>query len=703
MGTTGRFSGAVVVALVVVGAPLPREASAVLAGLAADAYTTAGSRAKHGAAKTLQIVGPPASRTVQKTFVKFDLSTLPPGTTGSQVTRAMLTVFVDRLKVPGALDTLRVTSPWSETAVSGTSEPTLGAAVATAVPVSGKNEFVVIDVTAPVKDWLDGVAPNDGVALVANATAGLFAVLDSKESSRTSHCPTLDITLNGSDAPGATGPTGPTGAAGPAGPTGPSGATGATGSTGPTGPTGSTGSTGATGSAGPTGPTGNTGPAGATGATGSTGDTGPTGATGSTGATGQATFTVTTADFTQPGVGSDVSVSVESAAWMAVGETLFVQSGGYYTVTSITDATDVVLNNTGDTGNAAPSTPIASGAAVSAGGVEGPMGPTGATGATGAQGATGLTGATGATGNTGATGDTGPTGATGATGATGDTGPTGATGATGATGDTGPTGPTGITGLACWDLNGNGVCDITTGPDNEDINGDSQCTAADCTGATGPTGATGAPGATGATGPTGATGGTGPTGATGAAGPTGPTGATGAAGPTGPTGATGSAGPTGPTGATGSAGPTGPTGPTGAVSTVPGPTGSTGPTGATGATGATGPAGTSNVGGGLAGAIANSSFNMSLYNATTVQPMIQAGTLSSFTVHFTANVTKDTTLTVQKNGVATTVTCLVASGSNTCSDSTHTVAFAASDTILVAATYSGANSGTNPSWNATYP
>src|SRR5207253_1513399 len=108
----------------------------------------------------------------------------------------------------------------------------------------------------------------------------------------------------------------------------------------------------------------------------------------------------------------DATVSVDSTIWMAVGETLFVENGGYYTVTSITDATTVVLNNTGDTGNATPTTMIPSGSDVSAGGVEGPTGPTGDTGATGA------------------TGDSGPTGPTGPTGATGATGPAGSSVAT---------------------------------------------------------------------------------------------------------------------------------------------------------------------------------------------------------------------------------------------------------------------------------
>jgi hypothetical protein len=162
-------------------------------------------------------------------------------------------------------------------------------------------------------------------------------------------------------------------------------------------------------------------------------------------------------------------------------------------------------------------------------GSNGALGPKGATGATGSQGATGATGTTGtqgpqgvqgpqgATGSTGATGATGSTGAQGPQSATGATGPQGATGATGAQGAQGPQGATGpqgspgANGLSCWDLNGNGVCDLAT----EDEDGNGVCDAADCQGATGATGPQGAAGTTGPQGATGATGATGPQGPSG--------------------------------------------------------------------------------------------------------------------------------------------------------------------------------------------
>jgi hypothetical protein len=126
-------------------------------------------------------------------------------------------------------------------------------------------------------------------------------------------------------------------------------------------------------------------------------------------------------------------------------------------------------------------------------------------------------------------------------------------------------------------------------------------------------------------------------------------------------------------------------------------------TGVTGTTGATAPAATGIVGGGIGGPIGLGGFNMSLYAQTAPTLMIQAGRLSHFTAHFTANASTSTVLVVLKNGLPTTISCTVAKNTNSCSDATHAVAFAATDTVLVHAGYLGFNSATNPSWNASYP
>lgn len=94
---------------------------------------------------------------------------------------------------------------------------------------------------------------------------------------------------------------------------------------------------------------------------------------------------------------------------------------------------------------------------------------------------------TGLQGPPGPMGPQGDTGATGTAGPQGPQGPQGLQGAQGLQGLTGPQGPTGpqgepgtpgAAGLHCWDLNGNGTCDLAT----EDISQNGTCDALDCKG-----------------------------------------------------------------------------------------------------------------------------------------------------------------------------------------------------------------------------
>ena len=79
-------------------------------------------------------------------------------------------------------------------------------AVASAIPITtaDKHQYILIDVTAAVVDWLNST-PNDGLAIVPDGAVS-FA-LNSKETTTTSHPAELDIVL--------TGPQGPQGPPGP--------------------------------------------------------------------------------------------------------------------------------------------------------------------------------------------------------------------------------------------------------------------------------------------------------------------------------------------------------------------------------------------------------------------------------------------------------------------------------------------------------
>jgi hypothetical protein len=104
------------------------------------------------------------------------------------------------------------------------------------------------------------------------------------------------------------------------------------------------------------------------------GPTGATGSAGSDGTDGLDSFTTTSAQFTQPASGSNVAITVAESGWMSVGQVIFIQSAGYFTVVSKASSTAVTIQNLGYTGNAAATTVIASGSQVSPGGLRGAAG-----------------------------------------------------------------------------------------------------------------------------------------------------------------------------------------------------------------------------------------------------------------------------------------------------------------------------------------
>jgi hypothetical protein len=175
-----------------------------------------GSLIVAGATATVGTLHPGAT----KTYINFQLnSSLPPTTAAANVSKATLKLFLSPGTNPsGAIDIYPVTSPWTE-ATLATSPPTLSStAFATGVVVGKTDQFLVVDVTQLVQQWLQGSAngglDSDGIALLAD-TGTTYAVFDSKESIFTSHEPRLEIVLVNSGAQG------PQGAPGPPGPPGP--------------------------------------------------------------------------------------------------------------------------------------------------------------------------------------------------------------------------------------------------------------------------------------------------------------------------------------------------------------------------------------------------------------------------------------------------------------------------------------------------
>jgi hypothetical protein len=342
------------------------------------------------------------------TLIQFDLSSLPAGTTASQIGVASLKLYVNRINTSGLVSIQAANGSWSESTVTYATMPSPGVLVASFTPAAAQ-QFVVIDITSLVQSWLNGTA-NNGIALTSS---GGDVVFDSKENDETGHAAHLDITVVSQ------GPAGIPGAVGAQGPAGPTGATGSNGATGPAGPTGATGATGANGLVNFLGPYnggstynvgdsvsytdgtvpsssyisiagGNNGnlptvggnnafwdlvaQAGSTGATGATGATGPQGVPGATGATGATGAAGATGATGPQGAASTVAGPPGTAATISVGATTTGSPGTQASVTNSGTSSAAVFKFTIPAG--------ATGATGSAG-AEGPAGPAGPTGPTG--------------------------------------------------------------------------------------------------------------------------------------------------------------------------------------------------------------------------------------------------------------------------------------------------------------------------------
>ena len=76
-----------------------------------------------------------------------------------------------------------------------------------------------------------------------------------------------------------------------------------------------------------------------------------------------ATTTLSTA-FTQPAVSATVPITVASTVGFIANQTITIAAGGTYTISSITDATHMVVTNSGTAGNAAPAVSVPTGGTV---------------------------------------------------------------------------------------------------------------------------------------------------------------------------------------------------------------------------------------------------------------------------------------------------------------------------------------------------
>jgi len=180
-----------------------------------DSYVTGASASTNFGTSTSLVVQAGASPSYS--YIRFDLSRIPTGNapgavTSSMVQKATLRLFITGVTANGAFDVLQVggsssSQNWTESAITYTSQSsyTTVRALATGVPVSyptpsSKNQYVIVDITQAVKDWLDCLNTgsctnkyNNGLILKPSSGSSVSVSFSSKEDTTSSHDPELNI------------------------------------------------------------------------------------------------------------------------------------------------------------------------------------------------------------------------------------------------------------------------------------------------------------------------------------------------------------------------------------------------------------------------------------------------------------------------------------------------------------------------------
>jgi hypothetical protein len=136
-----------------------------------------------------------ASATV---FLKFNLSGVP---AESKVSQARLKLFVNP-NSPGnpnqggqyQIDVRDIGNTWSEQNASPQTNGTL--LTTESISLSSYSNFITIDISDLVRDWVNGTRPNNGVALGIRSGPKNYLSLDSKENTLASQAPELVLVLD---------------------------------------------------------------------------------------------------------------------------------------------------------------------------------------------------------------------------------------------------------------------------------------------------------------------------------------------------------------------------------------------------------------------------------------------------------------------------------------------------------------------------
>src|SRR3990172_4420089 len=168
------------------------SASAQTANVASDSFVNLNQPASTvGGAATTLFVRNTGAGGVRRTFLRFDLGSVP---TGVPVAKATLRLYVGAVDNPGSVDLRLVQAAWSEATLNSNNAPSLGPTLATlTIPSSAAGNYANLDVTSIVANYLAGATSNLCISLVPGAAGSVRVDFNSKENAGTSHAPEIEV------------------------------------------------------------------------------------------------------------------------------------------------------------------------------------------------------------------------------------------------------------------------------------------------------------------------------------------------------------------------------------------------------------------------------------------------------------------------------------------------------------------------------
>ncbi len=138
----------------------------------ASSYVDAGDDTPHGDQDYLKVAYYPGTASTKESYIKFDLSNVPPDTT---INSAVLTLTIYTKNISGesvSITCHKVTGSWSESTIKWSIKPSYDSTPLDDTTVSSASTSVSFNIKTTVQDWVNNPSTNYGIVIVNKPDGG---------------------------------------------------------------------------------------------------------------------------------------------------------------------------------------------------------------------------------------------------------------------------------------------------------------------------------------------------------------------------------------------------------------------------------------------------------------------------------------------------------------------------------------------------